>query len=185
MWQDILAVDSKVSQLRPAMAQDKELRPLYLKRRLQLLQEQQRKLQPEVNSSNGGGPIRNKKYLSLRVKLLKRQFGIPSDVLSLRSLSLSGNPVSVDHLNDNVADARSIQAADRIEQRGVLCVHLLAVGDIGVGRCFVEIGPDLQLELRLIGRQLENLGVWRQVLERLIHDPALDPAPAAMVDQIR
>ena len=42
----------------------------------------------EVGGSGGGGPIRNKRYISLRVKLLKRQFGLPSDVLSLKSLSL-------------------------------------------------------------------------------------------------
>jgi hypothetical protein len=33
--------------------------------------------------------MRNRKYLSLRVKLLKRQFGIPNDVMSLKSLSIS------------------------------------------------------------------------------------------------
>ena len=41
-----------------------------------------------MGGSGGGGPIRNKRYISLRVKLLKRQFGLPSDVLSLKSLSL-------------------------------------------------------------------------------------------------
>lgn len=34
--------------------------------------------------------VRNRKYLSLRIKLLKRQFGLPSDVMSLKSLSISG-----------------------------------------------------------------------------------------------
>lgn len=33
--------------------------------------------------------MRNRKYLSLRVKLLKRQFGLPHDVMSLKSLSIS------------------------------------------------------------------------------------------------
>jgi hypothetical protein len=33
--------------------------------------------------------MRNRKYLSLRVKLLKRQFGLPNDVMSLKSLSIS------------------------------------------------------------------------------------------------
>lgn len=43
---------------------------------------------PDLGGGGGGGPVRNKRYLSLRVKLLKRQFGLPSDVLSLKSLSL-------------------------------------------------------------------------------------------------
>ncbi len=38
------------------------------------------------------GPVRNRRYLSLRVKLLKRQFGLPGDVLSLKSLSLASPP---------------------------------------------------------------------------------------------
>ena len=42
-----------------------------------------------MGGGGSGGPIRNKRYISLRVKLLKRQFGLPSDVLSLKSLSLS------------------------------------------------------------------------------------------------
>ncbi len=46
MWQEILAVDSRASRLRPmAMATatgGAELRPMYLKRRLQLLQQQGR-----------------------------------------------------------------------------------------------------------------------------------------------
>jgi len=33
--------------------------------------------------------MRNKKYISLRVKLLKKQFGLPADLVSLRSMSLS------------------------------------------------------------------------------------------------
>ena len=33
--------------------------------------------------------MRNKKYISLRVKLLKKQFGLPADIVSLRSLNLS------------------------------------------------------------------------------------------------
>ena len=45
-------------------------------------------LQNSELGGGGGGPIRNKRYISLRVKLLKRQFGLPSDVLSLKSLSL-------------------------------------------------------------------------------------------------
>ena len=33
----------------------------------------------ELGGGGGGGPIRNKRYISLRVKLLKRQFGLPRD----------------------------------------------------------------------------------------------------------
>jgi len=74
MWQEIVAID---------------LRPLYLKRRLQLLQGQpsSRKVNPECDPDQY--VMRNKKYMSLRVKLLKKQFGLPSDLTSLRSLSLS------------------------------------------------------------------------------------------------
>ena len=98
MWQEILAVDSKTSKYRGKMAQEKELRPLYLKRRLQLLQQQEQSAADGSRSSGSAGPIRNKRYLSLRVKLLKRQFGLPSDVLSLKSLSLQGQvgPSSAD-----------------------------------------------------------------------------------------
>lgn len=96
MWQEVLAVDSKLSQFRPIMAQDKDLRPLYLKRRLQLLQDQMAE-RPTSPSAGGVGPMRNKKYLSLRVKLLKRQFGLPNDVLSLKSLSISAAPSDYSH----------------------------------------------------------------------------------------
>ena len=45
--------------------------------------------------------MRNKKYISLRVKLLKKQFGLPADIVSLRSLNLSSpnvkNQNNVDH----------------------------------------------------------------------------------------
>ena len=33
----------------------------------------------ELGGGGSGGPIRNKRYISLRVKLLKRQFGLPRD----------------------------------------------------------------------------------------------------------
>lgn len=119
MWQDILAVDSRVCDYRLSKMSESDkkksgdLKPLYLKRRMQLLQ--------DASSSSGASPrttdidiaeqeeghrikqlhqsggtshqsthvMRNKRYISLRVKLLKRQFGLPSDVLSLKSLNLS------------------------------------------------------------------------------------------------
>ena len=120
MWQDVFAVDSRVCDARfeKMSAENKrDLKPLYLKRRLQLLQASHlhgQSLQTDANSREhdmenmsdknkskiGDGnniiptgayhPVmRNKRYISLRVKLLKRQFGLPSDVLSLKSLSLS------------------------------------------------------------------------------------------------
>ena len=120
MWQDVFAVDSRVCDARfdKMSAENKrDLKPLYLKRRLQLLQASHlhgQSMQTDVehhkkdmenvsdknnskignshNSINAGlyQPVmRNKRYISLRVKLLKRQFGLPSDVLSLKSLSLS------------------------------------------------------------------------------------------------
>ena len=61
----------------------------------------------------GGGPIRNKRYISLRVKLLKRQFGLPNDVLSLKSLSLSKDA------NENTSESKT----DPVEERDV---HLKA-----------------------------------------------------------
>jgi len=74
----------------------KDLRPLYIKRRMQLLQAQgqptsHRKLvNPECDPDQCDQYVmRNKKYISLRVKLLKKQFGLPSDLTSLRSLTLS------------------------------------------------------------------------------------------------
>ena len=85
MWQEIVAVDSKFNERR--MMEAKNLRPLYLKRRLQLLQNQ-KPVNPEVPDPDQY-VMRNKKYISLRVKLLKKQFGLPSDLVSLRSLSLS------------------------------------------------------------------------------------------------
>ena len=118
MWQDVFAVDSRVCEARfqNMSPEDKrDLKPLYLKRRLQLLQASQHRdyhLQTDAESSDQLDPehmsdndenknvqrqmsgsfqpvMRNKRYISLRVKLLKRQFGLPSDVLSLKSLSLS------------------------------------------------------------------------------------------------
>ena len=118
MWQDVFAVDSRVCEARfqnMSTENKRDLKPLYLKRRLQLLQASQgydqpiqtdaasRQLDRENNVSDKDAnknvsrqmsgtyqPImRNKRYISLRVKLLKRQFGLPSDVLSLKSLSLS------------------------------------------------------------------------------------------------
>lgn len=88
MWQEILAIDSKFNDRR--MMEAKDLRPLYLKRRLQLLQgqtnSQSRKVnKPEIECSDPDQYVmRNKKYISLRVKLLKKQFGLPSDLTSLR-----------------------------------------------------------------------------------------------------
>ena len=88
MWQEILAIDSKFNDRR--MMEAKDLRPLYLKRRLQLLQGQNNSQSRKVNKSEieCSDPdqyvMRNKKYISLRVKLLKKQFGLPSDLTSLR-----------------------------------------------------------------------------------------------------
>ena len=123
MWQDVFAVDSRVCEARfenMSAEKKRDLKPLYLKRRLQLLQAsahlhgQQRDVEAEsgkqvidnisdenktielqrANSKESYQPVmRNKRYISLRVKLLKRQFGLPADVLSLKSLSLS-SPVS-------------------------------------------------------------------------------------------
>ena len=104
MWQEIVAIDTKLNDYR--MMDSKDLRPLYLKRRLQLLQNKaQNQPQSRKSVSNSTAPqlvgnspefpdpdqyvMRNKKYISLRVKLLKKQFGLPSDLVSLRSLSLS------------------------------------------------------------------------------------------------
>merc|ERR1712126_64812 len=95
MWQEIVAIDTKINDHR--MMESKDLRPLYLKRRLQLLQNKaQNHTQPRksvVSHPEYPDPdqyvMRNKKYISLRVKLLKKQFGLPSDLVSLRSLSLS------------------------------------------------------------------------------------------------
>lgn len=85
MWQEIVAIDTKLNEHR--MMEAKDLRPLYLKRRLQLLQSQRSLQGAEVDPDQF--VMRNKKYISLRVKLLKKQFGLPADLLSLKSLSLS------------------------------------------------------------------------------------------------
>ena len=87
MWQEILAIDSRVNDRR--MMEAKDLRPLYIKRRMQLLQAQgqstSRKVNPECDPDQCDQYVmRNKKYISLRVKLLKKQFGLPSDLTSLR-----------------------------------------------------------------------------------------------------
>lgn len=86
MWQEIVAIDTKLNEHR--MMEAKDLRPLYLKRRLQLLQSHGQRSHPqEVDPDQY--VMRNKKYISLRVKLLKKQFGLPADLVSLKSLSLS------------------------------------------------------------------------------------------------
>jgi len=145
MWQEILAADSSF----PArMAQNRDLRPLYLKRRMQLLQTNERNQHAASKSQNGArarsaseghpqaamrdaaedrdvvefseagksnvshngnevshtpqtGPIRNRRYLSLRVKLLKRQFGLPNEVLNLKSLSLTKEEASNANKDEN------------------------------------------------------------------------------------
>ena len=118
MWQDVFAVDSRVCEARfenMSAENKRDLKPLYLKRRLQLLQAshlhgQQRLAEAEssqqqdienmsdknktidrqgANTGSYQPVMKNKRYISLRVKLLKRQFGLPADVLSLKSLSLS------------------------------------------------------------------------------------------------
>ena len=141
MWQDVFAVDSRVCEARfDSMSAEKkrDLKPLYLKRRLQLLQASHQHGKPDIephkeddktlsdeNAPKDGNTdyitseayhpvMRNKRYISLRVKLLKRQFGLPADVLSLKSLSLS-SPVGPqpptpfrfndpDLLNENMDD---------------------------------------------------------------------------------
>merc|ERR1712012_1528649 len=97
MWQEIVAIDTKINDHR--MMESKDLRPLYLKRRLQLLQNKaQNHTQPRksvVSHPEYPDPdqlvMRNKKYISLRVKLLKKQFGLPADIVSLRSLNLQSS----------------------------------------------------------------------------------------------
>lgn len=92
---------------------DPTSKSLYLKRRLQLLQAQvQPNAKMECNSNERDEAtlvthrpvMRNRKYLSLRVKLLKRQFGLPSDLMSLKSLSISSpnsRRVNNPDVNDN------------------------------------------------------------------------------------
>ena len=114
-----ISVDSRVCDYRLSKMSDSDkkksgdLKPLYLKRRMQLLQdassgsnsspqttdidiaEQEEGHRIKQLHQSGGAShqathvMRNKRYISLRVKLLKRQFGLPSDVLSLKSLNLS------------------------------------------------------------------------------------------------
>lgn len=119
----LFPVDSRVCDYRLSKMSESDkkksgdLKPLYLKRRMQLLQdassssgssssasprttdidiaEQEeghriKQLQQSGGTSHQSTHVmRNKRYISLRVKLLKRQFGLPSDVLSLKSLNLS------------------------------------------------------------------------------------------------
>ena len=127
MWQEVVALDSKVCDLRFNKMSTKEkqdLKPMYLKRRLQLLQggnqtteidhqtEEQEEGQrvKEYRQSKYQPVMRNKRYISLRVKLLKRQFGLPSDVLSLGSLTLSpdcgGHFNRVHHIFDSLHKAQ-------------------------------------------------------------------------------
>merc|ERR1712012_757535 len=87
MWQEILAIDTKLSQ----NMESQDLRPLYLKRRLQLLQRQQNLCIEGPDQDPDQLVMRNKKYISLRVKLLKKQFGLPADIVSLRSLNLQSS----------------------------------------------------------------------------------------------
>lgn len=115
MWQEVLALDSRVcdARMKNMTKQERErLKPLYLKRRMQLLgsgggglasdsggyssggacpDQEDPCLQDEPHPRiRGNGPVlRSRRYLSLRIKLLKGQFGLPPDLLSLRSLTLS------------------------------------------------------------------------------------------------
>ncbi len=111
MWQEILAIDSKLNERR--MVDAKELRPLYLKRRLQLLQAQhdQRERERQVNPDCDPDQfvMRNKKYMSLRVKLLKKQFSLPNDLVSLRSLSIS----------PSIQSAAAVKSSDSSDGRRV------------------------------------------------------------------
>ena len=155
MWQDVFAVDSRVCEARfenMSAENKRDLKPLYLKRRLQLLQASHLHSQPlqidtdehqqnssennmsekyvskmedrnSVSTAESYQPVmRNKRYISLRVKLLKRQFGLPADVLSLKSLSLSSPPGShpspfrfndPDLLNENMDDAEMEMALEK------------------------------------------------------------------------
>jgi WD40 repeat protein len=99
VWQEILAVDSRLSSLR--MAKDPNLRAIYLKRRMQLLQGAGQRGCSEHQVAPG--PVRNRSYLSLRVKLLKGQLGTSSDALSLSSLAIAAN----DH-NDNAVKSVAV-----------------------------------------------------------------------------
>lgn len=132
MWQEILAIDCRLSEKRMAASsnrgrEDKDLRPLYLKRRLQLLKAQQKPLNFENQDPDSQPVMRNKKYISLRVKLLKKQFGLPNDLVSLRSLSLAASPASQDTNYNNPKGQQhqhSLEesAAERAAYNGVLHV---------------------------------------------------------------
>lgn len=130
MWQEVLAVDSRLC---AARKMDKELRPLYLKRRMQLIKAAEDEYEAsqlgqssELGGGGGGGPIRNKRYISLRVKLLKRQFGLPSDVLSLKSLSLSkdaNDNTSGGNKSDHVVTPQAAAEQNRFSFGGVKHIY--------------------------------------------------------------
>ena len=80
--------------------------------------------------------MRNKKYISLRVKLLKKQFGLPADIVSLRSLNLS-SPTT---LKSSVASSTPIQ--DDHNYNGVHYV--------------IQLDVPLAKKSRLLFRLIEN-----------------------------
>jgi len=165
MWQEIVAIDTKLNDYR--MMDSKDLRPLYLKRRLQLLQNKAQNqpqtgrksvsntAPPHVNSPEFPDPdqyvMRNKKYISLRVKLLKKQFGLPSDLVSLRSLSLSP-ALSVQtaqsaskSLNFHVEKNQENSSSQHQDYNGVHYVIELEQAPLAAGTrlLFRLLGPDV------------------------------------------
>ncbi|CAB4067435.1 TBC1 domain family member 30 [Lepeophtheirus salmonis] len=103
MWQDIFAVDSAFTNSSDRMAAN----PLYLKRRWQLLSRRRPHYGKRME-------LTRKKYLSLRVELLKRQFKLPSpDLLSLKNLSLNDTPQE-DPVNERFVNNGSFRGVHQI-----------------------------------------------------------------------
>ena len=86
--------------------------------------------------------MRNKKYLSLRVKLLKRQFGIPNDLMSLKSMSIS-SPNPRRDVNENSRPGPPPPMAVQADQ---------GIGSSAVERSayngnLIYLNPDIHLQL--------------------------------------
>ena len=73
--------------------------------------------------------MRSRKYLSLRVKLLKRQFGLPNDLMSLKSMSITSTNPRRD-VNENSGIASSVPASSNsaFERSAYNGVHRVCPG---------------------------------------------------------
>ena len=102
--------------------------------------------------------MRNKKYISLRVKLLKKQFGLPADIVSLRSLSLQSSTSSPSTLKSSTNQANATS-----EDHNYNGIHYVIQLD-------VPLAKKSRLLFRLIGGDQESLIFATNTGEVICHE---------------